>query len=148
MSCLVTLIAGVIIWNLTPRYSAEASVEIDVRQMRVINPEGLLSSPMLDESLVRSDMEAFGSIALARTVVTGLNLNKNPLFCDAPKLISSCDAPVDDVAKKLLGMVSATNDGRSYIIDIRAEATDAGLAASIANAYAQRFRCLSPADAG
>ena len=67
--CVVTLISGVVIWHLKPRYSAESTVTIDVRQMRVINQEGLLSSPMLDESLVRSDMEAFGSINLARSVV-------------------------------------------------------------------------------
>jgi len=135
-AAVVTLISGVVIWNLKPRYSSEATVTIDVRQVRVINQEGLLASPMLDESLVRSDMEAFGSINLARTVVKTLNLNKNPEFCGkAP----NCDAPVDDVAKKVMNTVSATNDGRSYIIRIRAEAASGELAAAIANTYANAF---------
>ena len=134
--CVVTLISGVVIWHLKPRYSAESTVTIDVRQMRVINQEGLLSSPMLDESLVRSDMEAFGSINLARSVVTALNLNRNPEFCGSAP---GCNAPVDEAAKKVMGVVSATNDGRSYIIRIRAEVGDGELAASIANAYANAF---------
>src|ERR1700728_2164379 len=95
--CVVTLISGVAIWHLKTRYSAESTVTIDVRQVHVINQEGLLASPMLDESLVRSDMEAFGSINLARNVVKALNLNKNPEFCGAAP---NCDAPVDEVAKK------------------------------------------------
>src|ERR1700733_12994770 len=134
--CVVTLISGVVIWHLKPRYSAESTVTIDVRQMRVINQEGLLSSPMLDESLVRSDMEAFGSINLARSVVTALNLNRNPEFCGSS---TGCNAPVDEAAKKLMGVVTATNDGRSYIIRIRAEVGDGELAASIANTYANAF---------
>jgi uncharacterized protein involved in exopolysaccharide biosynthesis/Mrp family chromosome partitioning ATPase len=135
-ACVVTLISGVVIWHLKPRYSAESTVTIDVRQMRVINQEGLLSSPMLDESLVRSDMEAFGSINLARSVVTALNLNRDPEFCGSSP---GCDAPVDEAAKKVMGVVNATNDGRSYIIRIRAEVGDGELAASIANAYAAAF---------
>ena len=117
-ACAVTLVS--VIWHLKPRYSAESTVTIDVRQMRVINQEGLLSSPMLDESLVRSDMEAFDSINLARSVVTVLNLNRNPDFCGSSP---GCNAPVDEAAKKLMG-VTATNDGRSYIIRIRAEVGD------------------------
>jgi polysaccharide biosynthesis transport protein len=135
-ACIVTLISGVVIWHLKPRYSAESTVTIDVRQVRVINQEGLMSSPMLDESLVRSDMEAFGSINLARSVVTALNLNRNPEFCGSSP---GCDAPVDEVAKKVMNVVTATNDGRSYIIRIRAEVGDGALAASIANAYANAF---------
>jgi succinoglycan biosynthesis transport protein ExoP len=137
-SVLVTLAAGIIIWHLTPRYSAESTVMIDVRQMHVINTDGLMAAPMLDESLVRSDMETFGSLELARSVVNTLNLNKTPEFCGA-KDTTVCDAPVDDVAKKLLSAVTTTNDGRSYIIRIRAEAADGGVAAAIANAYANAF---------
>jgi succinoglycan biosynthesis transport protein ExoP len=135
-ACVLTLISAAVIWHLKPRYSAESTVTIDVRQMRVINQEGLLSSPMLDESLVRSDMEAFGSINLARSVVTALNLNRNPEFCGPSP---GCNAPVDEVAKKVMTIVTATNDGRSYVIRIRAEVGDGELAASIANAYATAF---------
>jgi succinoglycan biosynthesis transport protein ExoP len=140
-ACLVTMISAIIIWNLTPRYSATASVTIDVRQMRVINPDGLLSSPMLDESLVRSDMEAFGSIDLARSVVNALKLNSNPAFCGSSNQSpnTGCNAPVDEVAKKVMALINATNDGRSYIIAIRAEAGDGSLAAALANAYANEF---------
>ena len=38
-----------------------------------------------------------------------------------------------------MGVVNATNDGRSYIIRIRAEVGDGELAAGIANAYAAAF---------
>jgi uncharacterized protein involved in exopolysaccharide biosynthesis/Mrp family chromosome partitioning ATPase len=135
-AAVVTLVSGVVIWHLKPRYSAEATVTIDVRQVRVINQEGLLASPMLDESLVRSDMEAFGSINLARSVVKALNLNKNPEFCGSAP---SCDASIDEAAKKLMKVVTTTNDGRSYIIRIRAEVGSGELAAAIANAYANAF---------
>lgn len=135
-ACVVTLISGAVIWHLKPRYLAESTVMIDVRQMRVTNQEGLLSSPMLDESLVRSDMEAFDSIALARSVVGALNLNRNSEFCGPSP---DCNAPVDEVAKKVMGIVTSTNDGRSYIIRIRAETGNGELAAQIANAYATAF---------
>jgi len=145
-SGVATLAAGTVIWHLAPRYTAEASVMIDVRQMRVINADGLMSSPLLDESLVRSDMEVFSSLELARSVVLTLGLNKVPEFCGATARetasAAGCEGTVDEAARQVLGAVSATNDGRSYIIKIRADAGEPALAASIANAYAAAFVAL------
>ena len=80
-AALLTGFAAMVIWSISPRYAAAAAVTIDARQMHIISPEQLLTSQMVDEPQVRTYMEAFSDIALAKRVVGELGLNKAPEYC-------------------------------------------------------------------
>ena len=165
----VAAVAAIYVSQLQPRYDAEVALEIESRQVRVLNAESLLSAQTMDFETLRTEMEAIRSPRMARQVVQQLDLTRAAEFCAPPhrtdwldvrRLLdrvladaglrsgaamqpaappAACEIPLDDAVDRLLGMVSWFLDGRSYIIRISAEATDPVLAARIANAYADAF---------
>lgn len=158
-AAILTGFAALVIWSIPPRYAAAAALTIDARQVHMISPEQLLTSQMMDEPQVRTFMEEFADIELARTVVGQLGLNKVPEYCAPPRQAwswrgwldrfgngaatatapVSCETSVQHAAEQLLKSVSVSNDGKSYVIRIQAEAGNANLAAAIANAYASAY---------
>lgn len=159
-SCVISIFAGVIIWNIPPVYTANASVAIDPRQIKILSQDQLLASQRVDEPQLRTYMEEFGSPSLARLVVANLSLDKNPAYCDKEVPLwnlqswrellfhksgqslaapAACSTSFDKAVETLLKNVSATNDGKSYVIHISAAAPDAKLAAAIANEYAAAY---------
>ncbi len=151
----MTVVAAFIVEHMPPRYSAAASVMIDARKMQVIEAQSVLSNPLLDLDGLRTEMEQLQSPDVARAVVTQLDLTHNPEFCpDPPGLVdrlyaavtrepmsrpTSCTVTAERATEQLLKMVTGSNDSRSYIIKVTAQAGDPVLAASIANAYAGAF---------
>ncbi|WP_158304353.1 GumC family protein [Beijerinckia indica] len=157
----MAILASFYVSFIPPRYTATASVMLDGRQLRLISNDQLVSGQSLDEVQIRSMLEVFNSKTLAKTVVTQNGLNKLPEFCaDTPSFFEqvrdslfskilhrasgsgapvACETSVENAARQLLGMVTATNEGRSYIIRIQIEAGDPEVAANIANAYANAF---------
>jgi len=163
-SLLTTAAAYATVRQLPARYTATAEVMIDAQQVRVITAENLLSSQMLDVALLRTEMERFNAPQLARSVVQQLGLTTVPEYCrstqstsgwyerlrgifgrltsNAPPSITPrapCRVSVEKATRQLLGAVTASNDGRSYIINLNAEAGNPKLAALIANTYAGAF---------
>lgn len=153
-----TILAAVVVSRMSPLYTASASLTIEARQVRLINAEQLLSSQLLDAESLRTEMASFTSPRMARAVVEKLGLDSVPEFCGAKQPPGTwrdkflqfaglepapppepCTASVDDVAKRVMHAINIGNDGRSYIIDVSAEAGTPVLAASIANAYAEAF---------
>jgi succinoglycan biosynthesis transport protein ExoP len=161
LAVLGAVIAQVVVTQLPVRYTAMVEVAIDARALQVLNVEGVLSREDLNFERLRTEMEGLRSPELAQTVVRQLDLNHNPEFCrgdSQPTLLQraqlvydrtlditpsqpqgSCEVSVDQAADQLLGMITSFTDGRSYIVQISAEAGDPTLAAQIANAYGQGF---------
>ena len=157
----MTAIVGVAIRQLPVRYSSSASLIIDLRQPHVSNGETLLPNQTVDLDLLRTYMEGLRSPLLAREVVQKLNLNTNPEYCasagrsgysifgtfhgSATLALAQaasghgCSVSVSHAATQLAGAVFASNDGRSYVITINAEAGSPELAAKIANAYSLAY---------
>jgi uncharacterized protein involved in exopolysaccharide biosynthesis/Mrp family chromosome partitioning ATPase len=133
--------------QLPSRYFSEVSVALDVRQLRVINAESLLTKELLDREQLRTEMEPLFSIGLARDVVRALSLNTNPDFCVRPpgwRLVAlpqppACHLAVDEAARLLLSRVTPRTDGLSYVVYIGVTAGSPELAAQIANAYGEAF---------
>ncbi len=154
-------LASVYVSRLPARYGAEAAIEVDPRQVRVLQADNLLSNVTADAEQLRTQMEGLRSPRLALSVVNTLRLQDNPEFCALPAPAgvlarargwyehfvlgrmpappSGCSVTPEKAAEQLLGMVSGFTDGRSRIIRVSAEAADPELAARIANAYAEAF---------
>ncbi len=166
-TALMTLVAAIIVFQLTPMYTAEAIVMLDTRKTQVVDIQAVMSGLQSDEAVVRSEVEVLKSPALAARVVSKLNLTTNKLlnpYLTPPtfwqrynpvtlvsNLFSGADSQQvetpeerqrderDAVIGNVMGHVSVFNDGRSYIIKIRYESSDPALAASIANTFANQY---------
>jgi polysaccharide biosynthesis transport protein len=166
-TALMTLIAGLVAFQLTPIYRAEAIVMLDTRKTEVLNVQAVVSGLPADDAAVRSEVEVLNSPALAARVVDKLDLTTNPLINTSlqppsvwdrynpitllrdyfsPNATPQNESPeqkeqrVKDAAvAQLMNNVTIFNDGRSYIIKIRYESQDPKLAAQIANTYADQY---------
>ena len=162
----VAIAAGFAIRQLKPRYTAAASVVVDARQLRV-NGESLLPSQAVDYDLVRTRIEAGRDIRLAEDVVRQLDLTNNPDYClphvgllsrgltlaarvlphgvipnqwlPAATDTPSCPTTVAKATERLVPTVGLSNDARSYVIRVTADASSPELATDIANSYAEAF---------
>src|SRR5690348_5333308 len=79
---LLTLLAATVIFQLTPRYTAESTVMLDTRKTQVVDIQAVVSGLQSDAAVVRSELEVLKSPDLARRVAQKLNLvtdkNTNP----------------------------------------------------------------------
>ncbi len=118
-------------------------------------------STATDSVAIRTQVDLLKSFSLAREVVVQLHLPEAPEFARvisprpslvrtvtglARQLMGRPESPpldeastVDLATELLLGKMSFTNDGRSFVINIGARTTDPRLSAGIANAYAQAY---------
>lgn len=168
----ITALATLIVFQLTPRYTAESSVMLVTRKNQVIDVQSVLSGLSGDAIAIRSEVEILQSPALARKVADKLNLYDVPEFNAAlagppgpmdyllhpaawasmqlrslltPAAQKRADAQQSApdvkvaVVRKLLSSIQILNDGRSFLLRIRAEAEDRNLAAKIANTYADTY---------
>lgn len=166
----ITALATLIVFQLTPRYTAEASVMLVTRSNQVIDLQSVLSGLSGDAIAIRSEVEILDSPALARKVADKLDLYDLPEFNPGlvgpprptdyvlhpaawaseqlrrlltPATRKSADAQQPDVkvavTRKLLSVIQILNDGRSFLLRIRAESEDRNLAAKIANTYADTY---------
>jgi capsular exopolysaccharide synthesis family protein len=76
----LTLLAVMVVVNLTPVYTAEAIVMLNTRKSQVVDLQAVLSGLQSDEAAVRTEVEVAKSRALAQRVVDELDLTSNPLL--------------------------------------------------------------------
>lgn len=88
----LTLLALLIILELTPRYTAGTLVMIDARKEQVVDVEAVLTGLSADQSTIESEIEVIRSRGLAAKVVEELQLDRNPEFnvnLRAPSMLGS-----------------------------------------------------------
>lgn len=160
---LISIVSASLIFQLPSQYAAEALVTLDFRQQNTDVQSSLPGMPIVDMSVVRTEVDIIRSPTIAAGVVKKLNLTKNPEFNSA-MLAATPRAQITDsitkffgvgpkapVAKPdeatlfqrtvdtLIGKTSVINDGRSYVLRIRIVSGDPQLAADIANAYTEVY---------
>ena len=158
-SALFFVIGVSAILQIPREYSAEALVMID---LRAPTSEGQTSLPgmlAVDMAVLRTEVEVLRSPTIAAGVVTKLDLTHHPEFNSAlraPSLKTKfsrglstllgfdtdvASSSVDDqqtlqrTIKAVMDKTSIVNDGRSYVLKIRATSQSADLASKIANVY-------------
>ncbi len=75
-----TVLATVWVFQLTPRYTAEATVMLDTRRNQMVDLTSMIAGLSGDQSVVRSEMEILKSRALAEKVADKLNIDEWPEF--------------------------------------------------------------------
>ena len=76
----LTTLAAVIVYQLTPSYTAEAYVMIDTRKTQVVDVEAVISGLPVDRETVQSEILVMGSRGLSEKVIRRLELGKDPEF--------------------------------------------------------------------
>jgi polysaccharide biosynthesis transport protein len=166
---LITLCAAAYVSQLVPRYSAEAWVMLDTRHVRLgledmmsgLEVDGAVVRSEMD--LLRSYPLA-AKVAAELHLDQDPEFNgslRRPGFADyarhplgfilsvlrrltSPPRPQAAPAPADEgvsssVVWSLMGHVSVSTDGRSYLLRIHAQSESPQLAAKIANAYANTY---------
>ncbi|HTZ80026.1 MAG TPA: polysaccharide biosynthesis tyrosine autokinase [Stellaceae bacterium] len=166
-TALLTLLAAIVVFQLPPRYTADATVMLDTRTTKVVDIQAVVSGLYADAAVVRSELEVLRSPALTAKVIEKLDLTKskvlNPYlqpttFFDRynPAALvrhmlenPAAQVPLTPEQQKqteleatiqtMLTDLTVLNDGRSYIIKILFQCEDPALAQAVANAYADLY---------
>lgn len=154
--------------QLTPRFTAEAVLILNTRNMQVTDVEQVLSGLRVDTTVVETEIDVIKSRYIVEQVVEHLNLIQDPEFnpvlrpkqSQTDKLLgfiglgSPPKPPVTDlsgftkeqlfyqqlnVVRAVQGRLRVSNNKRSYTIRIGFESTDAKKAALIADTVAETY---------
>ncbi|MCX5514708.1 GumC family protein [Kaistia algarum] len=145
-------IAALVIFQLTPIYTASALVMVDPRQKDILDPDGQVSLLPNDSGRVESEVGILRSPAVMVGVVDDLNLTQDPGFVPQPgwqsrlkEMIGAKDSPptpeaiANTVLSNLRNTVSIARQGLTYLIEISAKSSDPQKAATIANSMAENY---------
>ncbi len=145
-------IAALIIFQLTPIYTATALVMVDPRQKDILDPEGQVSLLPNDSGRVESEVGILRSPAVMVGVVRDLDLTNDPSFVPRPgwqsrlkEMIGAKETPptaeavANTVLANLRNTVAIARQGLTYLIEISAKSTDPQKAATIANSVADNY---------
>jgi len=158
----ILLAAAVFILNMTPVYTATASVVLDQRKRDVLKSDEVLSGLPSESSVVDTEVEVLRSTALAERVARKLGLDKNPEFAPPPPAADEAQpaktpavsglraavpspdeaAPEPDwdlIADAVLGSLKVSRAGSTYLIQISFTSRDPKTAALVANAFAAEY---------
>jgi succinoglycan biosynthesis transport protein ExoP len=159
----VVVLAAVVIYRMPLYYNSTTVLLIDSQGIQPLAQLTTGETPQTDMVAIKTQVAIIRSPNLAERVVSQLDLTHAPEYqevLDAPpsplrqwlgtfQAWIAGDPPKDVpltpeararvVADMLLGKVSVTNDGKSYLIEISAQASDGLLSSKIANAFARTY---------
>jgi len=145
-----TLIALIVLQQLTPRYSAQALLMIETRQTTIPNLDSVLTGLVADDQGVRSEVEVLRSRGLAAATIRELGLDKDAEFNKTlrpPGLwsrMTSSDGEADGsslahVVDAFLERLAVEPVKGSRVISVTFTSTDPSKAAEIANTLADVY---------
>lgn len=76
----VTTLAAIVVFQLTPRYTARTAVMIEPRETQVVDIQAVMSGLPRDFATIESEVEVIRSRALANRVIRKLKLLEDPEF--------------------------------------------------------------------
>ena len=158
------VLAGVVIYTfqLTPRYTATASVMINTRKENVVDISAVMSGLPADSTAVDTEVQVMKSRSLAEKVVNDQKLEQDPEFNGALKppgplatllnmgkaaapISTGSDSPVlalrrhQAVVDAVLGRLKVRRSGLTYLIDMSFDSENATKASRLANAFANAY---------
>jgi succinoglycan biosynthesis transport protein ExoP len=159
----VVVVTAIVVFQLTPRYTATALVMLEQRQTKVVDVEAVLSGLPTDPTSVENQVQILRSRSLMSRVVDKLRLDQDSEFnppdgggflrraaravlpsnWGRPLATLSADQKAAEtrnaVVDRLLEDLNVIVQGRSTAIQIRFTSDDAGKAARVANAIAGAY---------
>ncbi len=130
------ILSTLFIANSAPLYKATNKVEIQEREVQVVEGSGLEPVAVADAQFMATQYALLKSRALAERVVLNLNLDNNPEFVD---LESPRDDRTRQSIKKLKENLSISPEGESRIVNITYVHTSPEVARDVANSLAETF---------
>ena len=156
----------IITMQMTPQYTATASVIIDPRRAQVVDIEAVLTGVGSDAQALDTEVQLIQSRSLAQSVVRQLNLVSDPEFNGRlrepsgfgavvsgvrgvisglmPSQVLAEDSDGEDqvleaVTSSVLSRLSARRSGMTYVINISFQSANPRKARDIANAFADQY---------
>ncbi|MEQ8747394.1 polysaccharide biosynthesis tyrosine autokinase [Pyruvatibacter sp.] len=157
---LITGITLLVVFQLTPLYTASAQILIDPREQQVVDIEAVMSGLPPDSAAIDSEVEVLRSRTLAARAVEQLELVNDPEFNSVlrePGMMASLDprswfasennVPAEDQARIELNRVidalqsrlSVSRRGLTYVISISFTSEDAVKATKVVNTIADLY---------
>jgi succinoglycan biosynthesis transport protein ExoP len=145
-------IAALVLFQLTPIYSATTLIIVDPRQQNILDPGSQMGLTPSDQGRVESEVEILRSPSLFLSVVRDLQLFKDPEFgpsrtwrdrLAAVAGLASPQPTAEETLKSTLEALqretSISRLGITYLIAVTVRSIDPHKAANIANALAQAY---------
>jgi uncharacterized protein involved in exopolysaccharide biosynthesis/Mrp family chromosome partitioning ATPase len=155
---LVAILTYVVLGLVTPRYSAEADVRIDIPPLRYsADSTSVIPSEQISAEAVHTEMAALASPRLAEQAALSLGLQNRRDYQLCPQVpfiaglreaagallgqkpAAPCKVSLVQAGKVLLDRITVANDKLSYIIQVRASDKNPVEAARIANGFAASY---------
>lgn len=117
---LLTALAGIVIFQLTPIYSAKTVLMIEARKSQVADLKVVIEGLQVTDETVNSEMEVIRSRALAEEVIDKLGLDQNPEFNRAllaPGWLKKLNDGVAIPIKEWIRSFSGTPDDANLSVD-------------------------------
>lgn len=134
-TALAMLIAGLIVFRMTPVFLATSTLEIK-QQEREILTDSDVERFVVDSEFFNTQVELLKSTSLAESVVDNLNLTADPVFVDDNgDRVEMRRAAISSFQEKL----KVQPVGRSRLINVSFEHPRPGIAAQIANMVTETF---------
>lgn len=147
----LAIVAGIVVTLLmTPRYRADAAVQIDQEAIKVLGTEQSESSASIQdaERFLKTQVDVINSRAVARAVANELRLFNGDSFLNQMRdnenvektsSVSLADAKRERVLTVLQENLSVELPPQSRVVRIFFTSPDPALAARVANSYAENF---------
>lgn len=155
-------LAAVVVFQMTPVYSASALVLVGQRENKVIDQEALVAGLTTDTATIENQIQILRSNTIAERVILKLNLARVPEFAEAQTSWVNLLNPmtwlqgepepsragtmakkpllVDPaVVKRFAARLTVAAQGRSSVIRVTFESSDKDRAAAIANAIVAQY---------
>lgn len=140
---LVTAIGVVLTMRITPVYTGVTRVQIDPTRNPLARSANEAQAQLASEA-IETEVSVANSVAVARTVVQRLSLDRDAEFTEGldeeiAKGKLTKGGRLDAVVNRVREKASVSREKLTYIIGIRFTSTDPAKAARIANAYATAY---------
>lgn len=146
-------LAALVVFSLTPRYSASVLLLVDTSQKNLLDPGYQGGSAEIDNARVDSEVEILQSTSILMNVIKEMNLVRDAEFGVKLGLVDRVMAflqlgrptlPTGDVALgrvllTLRNSIEVSRRNKTNLVDITATAEDPKLAADIANVWAAAY---------
>lgn len=128
---------GALVFALPAQYVAISHIRIDPTRDPVASQTGEIKTGLTDEA-IQTEVAAFYSLGLAKSVVDDLQLTKDPELAKTSVPLSQDDLRVV-VANTLLRNLTVTREQQTYVLDVSYKNHDPVKAAQIANAFSEHY---------
>ncbi len=138
------LLAGLALYMVTPRYSAETMIMIEPKTSNIVSVEAVVAGLSGDEESIQSETYVLSSRELAGRVIQRLNLHEDPEFNPEGMpsndvMASGLSAELSAVVNRFLKRLTVIPLDTSRVISVSFSSESAEKAAIIANVLADEY---------